>query len=134
MFSGSCFTSNLWLFYLYILNNHHWMGSRFERLYFKVWQRICCSISQFQNINKMAPHWIFFSRNKMDLAHRALDFFPCSANQEINLTWPNPNQAGLFEFLVRPGGGSLRHSGKSRDQHPKVKERKCNVDHNVKQL
>ena len=28
-------------------------------------------------------------QNKMDFAHRTLDVFPCSANQEINLTWPN---------------------------------------------
>ena len=60
MFSSACFTSKLWLFYLYILNIHHWMGSRFERLDFKVSQRIWSSTSQFQNINKMSPRWLFF--------------------------------------------------------------------------
>ena len=45
---------------------------------------------QFDKIKRkfLFAHRLFFNENKMILAHRALNFFPCNAKQEVNLTLP----------------------------------------------
>ena len=45
---------------------------------------------QFDKIKRkfLFPHQLSFNKNKMILAHHALNHFPCNAKQEINLTLP----------------------------------------------
>ena len=46
---------------------------------------------QFDKIKKkfLFAHQLCFYKNKVILGHCALNFFPCNAKQEINLTLPN---------------------------------------------
>ena len=49
----------------------------------------------------------FFSfKNKMILAHSALDFFLCNAKQEINLTLPYVSIASPIQFLLSSMNGN----------------------------